>query len=128
MEAAGVIVNKPDGTLLMVTEKRKEFYGQLNFPSGRKEENETLEQCARREAEEETGLFVKIVRKFSSFRINLRGMELDVTLFYAEVLEGNLRPGEDILKAEFLSLAEIGRRDLIDHAVIRIANEFLMRK
>lgn len=57
----GVIVKKDDKILLG---KRKNTHGEgtWSFPGGHLEFNEEIEDCARREVEEETGISIKNIR------------------------------------------------------------------
>ncbi len=60
VEAGGGIVEK-DGKYLMILRKKK-----WDLPKGKKEKKETIEKCARREVEEETGVKVKIDHKVTA--------------------------------------------------------------
>ncbi len=60
VEAGGGIVEK-DGKYLMILRKKK-----WDLPKGKKEKKETIEKCARREVEEETGVKVKIDYKVTA--------------------------------------------------------------
>ena len=57
---AGCIVEK-DGKFLMIKEKKRDFYGQYNLPSGAVEEGESITEAAIREVEEETGYEVELL-------------------------------------------------------------------
>lgn len=59
VEAGGGVVEK-DGKFLMIYRKKK-----WDLPKGKKEKKETIETCARREVEEETGVKVKIDHKIT---------------------------------------------------------------
>lgn len=51
-----------DGKILLIKRGREPFKGQWAIPGGRIEENESAEQCLKREMKEETGLDVEPVR------------------------------------------------------------------
>jgi 8-oxo-dGTP pyrophosphatase MutT (NUDIX family) len=54
------LVIEQDGKLLLVQEADQDIYGLWNQPAGHVEPGETLEQCALREAREETGYDVEL--------------------------------------------------------------------
>ncbi len=58
--ADAVIVN--EGKILLVRRGTEPFKGLWALPGGRLEDDETLEQCCIREAKEESGIDVEIVR------------------------------------------------------------------
>lgn len=60
IEAGGGIVEK-DGKFLMINRKKK-----WDLPKGKLEKNESLEKCAKREVEEETGVKVKVTGKITA--------------------------------------------------------------
>ncbi|VVB97992.1 ADP-ribose pyrophosphatase [uncultured archaeon] len=59
--AADAVVIK-DGKILLVKRDTEPFRGFWALPGGRLEGDETLEQCCTREAKEESGIDVEIVR------------------------------------------------------------------
>lgn len=60
----GVIVIK-EGKILLGKRKGSHGEGSWSFPGGHLEFNESLEDCAKRELEEETGITVKNIQKFT---------------------------------------------------------------
>ena len=60
----GVIVIK-DGKILLGKRKGPHGGGFWAFPGGHLEFNESLEDCARREVLEETGISIKNIKKFT---------------------------------------------------------------
>ena len=69
---AGVVV-KRDGKYLLIQENRPsdlEVHGKWNLPAGKVDEGETIEQAAIREAKEEAGYNVELIRKLDIFQEN----------------------------------------------------------
>lgn len=66
MVLAGVVagcVIKKDGNYLLVQERQPKVYGKWNLPAGHVDKDETIEQAAVREAKEETGYEVELIKK-----------------------------------------------------------------
>ena len=57
---AGTIVQDESGKILLVQEGKEHVKGQWNIPSGGYDGNETIEEAAKRETREETGLEVEL--------------------------------------------------------------------
>lgn len=99
-KVAGVIL-KQDNKYLLVQEKQPKAYGLWNFPAGHIDEGETAEQAAVREAKEEVGFDVEIVKQVNT-------EELSKHAFFAKVVGGELRfPEDEIMDAKWFSLQEI---------------------
>lgn len=60
--SSGVCINE-NGDLLMVLQGKPEEEKKWSVPSGEKEQNETFQECCRREIEEETGYITEIVKE-----------------------------------------------------------------
>lgn len=106
--------------LLLVQRGRDPFAGMWAFPGGFLEENETLEQCARRELKEETGLDSPVrfeeLKSFSAVDRDPRGRTITVA-FLAEVPLSQVKGGDDAAEARWFSLDEIPPL-AFDHAEI----------
>lgn len=61
----GVMIMKDDGSVLLGQRRTSHGTGEWGFPGGHLEFGETLEECARREVEEETGLTVGDIQLIS---------------------------------------------------------------
>ena len=57
---ADVIIRYPDGGIILIKRGKEPFLGSWALPGGILEEGETVEQCAVREAKEETGVSVNL--------------------------------------------------------------------
>jgi ADP-ribose pyrophosphatase YjhB (NUDIX family) len=79
--AAGLVITK-DGKLILTRKKGKEMY---KIPGGKPEEGESLEECAIREFEEETGFAGKIVGKYETMVLDKNpetGEEMGIELYH----------------------------------------------
>lgn len=66
--SAGVVIQLPDGRVVL-TEPTGAFAGyKFAFPKGRKDEGETLQETAIREAKEESGLEVRLTGVIGDYR------------------------------------------------------------
>ncbi len=77
--------------------------------------NESLEQCAQRELEEETGLKVRYMAELGAFSTpgrDPRGVVI-TDAFYALVIPAPVRGGDDAMEAQWLPFHEI--LEVIDH-------------
>jgi 8-oxo-dGTP diphosphatase len=101
--AAAVIVE--GGRILLCRRNSSVFRGRWYIPAGFCEEDESIEQCAVREAKEETGLdttVVGLVDANSGFEV--AGRPVVGVYFRVEVRGGLLTPGDDVDAAEFFPL------------------------
>ncbi len=93
--AADIVVIR-DGRVLLIKRATEPYKGMLALPGGRLEDGETLEQCAVREAEEETGLKVRptsLVGIYSDPKRDPRGTV--AAAYLCDAVGGVERPGFD---------------------------------
>ena len=112
VEAAGGVVQSELGEVVMI--RRNERW---DLPKGHREEGETMEQCAAREAEEETGVKVERVERLLTTTLHAYniygGWELKLTAWYAmEAHRVELKPQseEGIVAAEWVAGDDIEQR------------------
>ncbi len=107
---AGVVL-KQDGRYLLVQEKLPKAYGLWNFPAGKVDVGQTIESTAVKEAKEECGYDVELVRKIAIFQKTAE--EAVKHLFEAKIVGGDLRfPEDEIMDAQWFTWEEIqGMRD-----------------
>jgi len=109
-----------DGKFLLVKETKKMAKGSYNFPSGTLEDNESLIDCAIREAKEESGLTVKpvsIVKLFHNPK-SARGNSVLIVVFNSKTISGELTTSKEHPEVKFASLEEIkelNKNNLIRH-------------
>jgi 8-oxo-dGTP pyrophosphatase MutT (NUDIX family) len=104
---AGVVIKK-DGKYLLVQENcpGSKIHGLWNFPAGKAEEGDTIEETAIREAKEESGYDVELIRKLAIFQANTKTPAKHA--FEAKIIGGELNyPKEEILNARWFTWQEI---------------------
>jgi 8-oxo-dGTP diphosphatase len=105
--ATGVLVEQ-DGRVLLVRRAVDPKRGWWCIPSGFVEYDEVPEEAAIRECKEETGLDVRLIGLLDvyHYRSDFRGSGI-LIVYRAEVVEGELWPGDDASEARFFSPAEL---------------------
>ena len=68
--------------------------GKCEFPGGKHEDSESLEECARREILEETGLQVLVGEPYKPIRWSYPEREVELHAFDCDVLSGEAKPIE----------------------------------
>lgn len=102
---SGVVIKEGDKYLL-VQEKQKIAKGLWNLPAGKVEKGVSIEENAIKEAKEETGFDVKIIKKIGIFHYD--GDNAVKHAFEAEIVDGELKfPKEEIMDAKWFTLEEI---------------------
>lgn len=104
---AGVVL-KQGGKYLLVQENRPgtKKHGLWNFPAGKVEDGDTIEQTAVKEAKEESGYEVELMREIDIFQKNVE--EPPQHAFEARIVGGSLRwPKDEILDAKWFTIDEI---------------------
>lgn len=99
-----VVVPSEDGSILFIRRASDPYEGQWALPGGFVEVGETLEEAAVREAGEETGLSVEIVRLvgvYSEPDRDPRGHNVSCA-YLARAREGELSAASDAAEASFL--------------------------
>jgi len=111
VEVVAGIVLKKDGKYLLLQEKQPKAYGLWNFPAGRVDIGESLEEAATRETKEESGYDVKIIKQIKIF--HAESTDVVKHVFEAEIVGGELNfSKEEMLDAGRFSFEEIkGMKD-----------------
>ena len=112
VEAAGGVVESDRGEVVMISRN-----GRWDLPKGHREQGESFEECAAREAEEETGVKVAEVGRLLAATLhayNIYGeWELKLTAWYVmRALSRQLTPHreEGIVRAEWVAPDSIGEQ------------------
>ncbi len=61
------------------------------FPGGKLEANETLEECIVRELKEELDITVKVINEFDTTEFSVNGKSIHVTFFCCQVVSGTIK-------------------------------------
>ncbi len=119
--AVDIIIRRKDGSIVLVKRRNEPFKNFYAIPGGFVEVGETVEEAALREAREETGLevrLVKLVGVYSDPNRDPRGHVVSVA-FLAEEVGGNLRPSTDAKEVKAFKKSSIFSLDLaFDHKKI----------
>ncbi|MFA5367418.1 MAG: NUDIX domain-containing protein [Dehalococcoidia bacterium] len=113
--AVGAVIEDKDGRILLVKHKPERggyWQGKWICPGGRLEWGETLEEGARREVKEETGLDVTIGRQIIPFeRIVRQGRKTTLHVVYidfiARVVGGEFAPASDVGEGRWVTRSEM---------------------
>lgn len=104
-DVCSVIIYR-DGKYLLVQENKPAVHGLWNFPGGHSDQLETLEEAAIREASEEVGYDVRVLKKLLVVERPADNRRLNA--FFAEIIGGELQlQTEEILDAKWFSHDEI---------------------
>jgi len=104
---AGVVI-KQDNKYLLVQENSPggKIHELWNFPAGKVDEGETIEEAAIREAKEESGYEVELINKLDIFQAHAQTPPKHV--YEAQIIGGELAwPKDEILNAGWFTLEEI---------------------
>ncbi|MFH1909764.1 MAG: NUDIX domain-containing protein [bacterium] len=106
---SGVVVER-DGKFLLVQEKKTEVYGKWNLPAGKAEVGLTLEENAIKEAKEETGYDVEIIRSVGIY--HGEGDRSVRFAYKAKITGGDISfDKSEILEVRWFSYAELQKMD-----------------
>jgi 8-oxo-dGTP diphosphatase len=115
-----IVIARSDGSVVLVRRRHDPFKGEWAIPGGFVEYGETVEEAAKREAKEETGLDVeltKIVGVYSDPNRDPRGHTISIC-FLAREVGGELRADSDAKDAKYFHPSSLPSRLAFDHARI----------
>lgn len=97
-----------EGKVLLIKRGREPFQGQWAIPGGRIDDDETAEQCLRREMKEETGLDVEPIRLTGIYSDPGRDPRKVIAAAYlVRRVGGELRAGDDAAEAAWFPLDDL---------------------
>ena len=86
-----------EGKILLTRRKCEAHQGGLwEFPGGKQEQGETLEQCLQRELKEEIDIEIGAVKHFYVLRYHYPEKEVELHFFSCSIFQGDPKPLESI--------------------------------
>lgn len=103
--ACGVLVTDEKGRVLMGKRKYPPQAGGWTLPAGFMESGEGPDECAIREAYEETGLRVKLNGLLNIYKAgDDPRTKVVLIIYFADIVSGDLRPGDDVSEAAYFDI------------------------
>lgn len=113
-----------EDSVLLVKRGREPSKGQFAFPGGRVEPGESLEQAARRELREETGLEAGPLTLARTLDIDAPPVIFRLNVFVAVYVDGDPVPGDDAEEAAWYPLDRMADMPLSE-SVLEVATAAL---
>lgn len=112
--------------LLLVRRGRAPSRGAYAFPGGRVEADETLEEAARRELGEETGLSVGPLSPLARLPVEGDDVDYDLQVFFGRFSGGVPLAADDADEATFFTLDEMEKLPILD-SVLEVGRQLLAK-
>lgn len=116
--------------ILLIERKNEPCKGCWAFPGGFMNIDETVEQCAKRELEEETGLKLDVLEQFHTFsEVNRDPRERVITVaFIGLVKQAEVKGSDDAAKAQWFPIKETPRLAFDHDYILRLAQRTLKER
>jgi 8-oxo-dGTP diphosphatase len=114
--------------VLLIKRKNEPFQDQWALPGGFLEENETMEEGAKRELEEETGLKLEKLQQVGAFGTpgrDPRGRTISIAFVSLINAEPKLKANDDALDVKWFNLNDLPDLAFDHRAIISEANSLL---
>lgn len=125
LPAVSVAMQRGD-RLLLVRRGRPPSFGYYAFPGGRVEDGETLEEAARRELTEETGLVAGDLSPLVRVPVEGDEVDYDLQVFFGRHAGGEPVAADDAAEASFFTLAEMEALPVLD-SVLEVGRGLLAK-
>ena len=118
--------------ILLVRRKKEPRLGSWSIPGGGQKIGETIEECARREIKEETGLkitnltLMDVVNSISYDKYDKIRFHYTLVEYYCNSVSDFLRPGSDAAEAKWFSKIEFEKLNLWQETKTLILKGFQM--
>ena len=107
VRAAGGLVIRRQGGALQLAVVHRPVHQDWSFPKGKLEVGETLEEAARREVEEETGLSCRLIRFVGHTEyVDRKGRPKVVAYWVMEATGGSFTPNFEVDQLRWIGLEE----------------------
>ena len=123
-EVTAAIIRDGDKILICQRAADDECAMLWEFPGGKRENDETLEECIIREIHEELELEIKVLGVFTTSIYKFNGNQIHFTVYNAEIIGGSLKLNVHNA-AEWVTLEEIGAYEFMP-ADIEFVEKILM--
>ena len=121
-----ISVNETNNDKIVLIDRKNPPFGWA-LPGGFVDYGETLEGAAMREAYEETGLKVKLIRQFHTYSDPKRDKRKHtISIVFLATAEGEPKAADDAKDARMFNLGELPDNMALDHA--EILDDFLKKK
>jgi 8-oxo-dGTP diphosphatase len=125
-----VILYRKAGILnvLLIKRKNEPFRDQWALPGGFLEENETMEEGAKRELEEETGLKLEKLQQVGAFGTpgrDPRGRTISIAFVGLIDAEPKVKASDDALDVKWFNMSDLPNLDFDHLKIISEANSLL---
>ena len=103
----------------LLVQESEHFKGKWNLPMGRKENGESIVDCALRETFEESGFKVKLQFLLGVYEKFTVVGDVVAFIFEANIIRGKLRVPEDLLDVQWVSLKESRELNLVSNYILK---------
>lgn len=119
-----------DLKILLIERRNDPCKGCWAFPGGFMNIDENIEQCARRELEEETGLRTENLEQFHTFsNVNRDPRERVVTVaFFGLIKQADVKGSDDASKAQWFAIKDIPRLAFDHDQILQLAQQTLKER
>jgi len=114
--------------VLLIQRKNEPFKNQWALPGGFLEENENMEEGAKRELEEETGLKINKLQQVGAFGTpgrDPRGRTISIAFVHLTNVEAKLKASDDAINAKWFNMNDLPELAFDHRAIISEANSLL---
>ncbi|MDT0676903.1 NUDIX hydrolase [Autumnicola musiva] len=114
--------------VLLIQRKKDPFKGEWALPGGFIEEGEELEEAAKRELKEETGVEVNSLEQINAFGKpgrDPRGRMISIAFLCRIYCEEDLKPGDDASEAKWFELDKLPELAFDHNEIISTARKLL---
>jgi len=112
-EVVKSVIQSNNKYLLLRRSPNSKFFADLwDLPGGKLEKDETLEQCIKRETQEETSFIVEPIEKIGDHTCNENNRSLHFNFFSVNVLSSDLKLSDDHTDYKWVYKEELGNMNL----------------
>lgn len=127
-EHVGIIIKNKNNEILFIKRslKKKILPGAWSFPSGTREENESINETAIREAKEELGIDIEVEKLLTTFNLTELSVRLHLLVCKIKNDSPEILAKDEIDSFKFIKISDFFKRfndNEIGHGLIRLRKE-----